>query len=139
MRIRQATPEDHDVAQRLWKAAGFPDISESEWYAIVSNPATSALVAEQDGAVVGAAVASFDGWRAFLYHVAVDSAHRGKGIAKALMAEAEGLVRTRGARYMFAMVQDDNPAGLALATIMGFEPEGDLILVKDLVDQPALV
>jgi ribosomal protein S18 acetylase RimI-like enzyme len=139
MQIRRATPEDHDPALRLWQEAGFPHISEREWYAIVSNPATFALVAELDDIVVGAAVASFDGWRAFIYHVAVDDAHRGTGIAKALMAEAETLVCAAGARYMFAMVQNDNPAGLALATVMGFEPEGDLILVKDLVEQPAHV
>lgn len=137
MRIRRAIPEDHDPALRLWKAAGFPDISEREWYAIVSNPATFALVAEEDDVVIGATVASFDGWRAFIYHVAVDRAHRGQGVAKALMAEAEGLVRAAGARYMFAMVQEDNAAGLALSTVMGFEPEGDLILVKDLIEQPA--
>lgn len=134
MRIRRAVPEDHDSVLRLWRSARFPDILESEWYAIVSNPGAYALVAEEDERVIGTAVASFDGWRAFIYHVAVDPAHRGRGIAKALMAEAETLVCAGGARHMFAMVQGDNPAGLALATVMGFEPEGDLVLVKPLVE-----
>lgn len=135
MRIRRAVPEDHDSVLQLWKSARFPDILEREWYAIVSNPGTYALIAEEDDQVIGTAVASFDGWRAFIYHVAVDPVHRGQGIAKELMAEAETLVCAAGARHMFAMVQGENPAGLALATVMGFEPEGDLVLVKPLVEQ----
>ena len=33
------------------------------------------------------------------------------------------------------MVHERNAAGLALATVMGFEPEGDLVLVKDLAEE----
>ncbi len=110
-------------------------MAEHEWYSIVSNPATFALVAEADGQLVGAAIASFDGWRAFIYHVAVDAAVRGQGVAKALMAEAETLVSAAGASNIYAMVQDESAAGLALATVMGYEPDGELVLVKPLVEE----
>ena len=92
------------------------------------------LVADEAGQLIGAALATFDGWRAFLYHVAIDEAFRGQGVAKALIAEAEARVAAAGAHYLYALVHEENAAGLALATVMGFEPEGDVVLVKDLVE-----
>ena len=135
MNVRPASALDHDAAIRLWEHVGFPTMAEEEWYAIVSNPASFALIAEERGEVVGAAIAFFDGWRAFIYHVAVAETQRGQGVAKALMSEAETLVSGAGARYVYAMVHERNAAGLALATVMGFEPEGDLVLVKDLAEE----
>ncbi|MCZ6545338.1 MAG: GNAT family N-acetyltransferase [Chloroflexi bacterium] len=138
MVIRYAHPEDHDAAVQLWASVGFPTMSDDEWEVIVRSQTTFALVAEEAGQLIGAALATFDGWRAFLYHVATDEAFRGQGVAKALMAEAEARVAAVGAHYLYALVHEENAAGLALATVMGFEPEGDLVLVKDLVeDDPA--
>lgn len=139
MRIRTATLFDHDGAFQLWKAVGFPTVAEEEWYSIVGNPATFALVAEADDKIVGAVIASFDGWRAFIYHVAVDPVARGQGIAKALMSEAETRVSAAGARNIYAMVQGEKEAGLALATVMGYEPDGELVLVKPLVEEAVAV
>ena len=137
MVIRYAHPEDHDAAVQLWASVGFPTMSDDEWEVIVRSQTTFALVAEEAGQMIGAALATFDGWRAFLYHVAIDEAFRGQGVAKALIAEAEARVAAAGAHYLYALVHEENAAGLALATVMGFEPEGDLVLVKDLVaDDP---
>ena len=132
--IRPADPADHDGAFALWSDVGFPTMSEAEWYAVVGSPTTFALLAEAEGALVGAAIASFDGWRAFIYHVAVAETHRGRGVAKMLMAEAETLVSVVGARYVYAMVHESNAAGFALAAVIGFEPEGDVVLVKELAE-----
>ena len=132
--IRPADPADHDGAFALWSDVGFPTMSEAEWYAVVGSPTTFALVAEAEGALVGAAIASFDGWRAFIDHVAVAETHRGRGVAKMLMAEAETLVSVVGARYVYAMVHESNAVGFALAAVMGFEPEGDVVLVKELAE-----
>ncbi len=75
-------------------------------------------------------VAAFDGWRAYLYHVAVVPEHRGEGLAKLLMDEAVTGLRAAGARRAFALVNEKNTAGLALCATMGFEPEGDVAWVK---------
>ena len=55
----------------------------------------------------------------------------------ALMGDAEALLAQAGAHRVFAMVHGDNPNGLALATVMGYELEGDVVAVKELEDPGA--
>ena len=130
--IRQAQRADHDRIQQLWLETGLGRMSDEEWTAISAAPATTVLIATDAGKLVGSAVASFDGWRAYIYHVAVTEAARGKGVAKALMQSAEKRLVGKGARRIFVMVNENNTAGLALSTSMGYQPEGDVVLVKEL-------
>jgi len=96
------------------------------------GPSAILLVADDEGVLVGAAVAAYDGWRAYIYHVAVAPSQQRKGIASILMADAERQVYERGARRIYVMVSEDNPSGLALAAATGYEPNRDLVLVKTL-------
>lgn len=134
--IRYAYPSDHDAAMRLWREGGLGEMTEAEWHAVIESPTSVLLVAEEDGEVVGTVVAAFDGWRAYISHVAVAAAHRGHGIAKALMGEAEGQLARVGARRAFVTVHQENPPGLALAAVMGYELEGEVVAVKELAEEP---
>ena len=129
--IRPARQEDHDSALTLWSNAGMGRASEEEWRAIIAGPSATLLVAAEGGKLIGTAVTSYDGWRAYVYHVAVDPGARQRGVAKALMAEAEKQLRQRGARRIFALVNENNTAGLALCAAAGYEPEGDLAFVRE--------
>ena len=135
--IRRAHDHDRDGILDLWITSGLGKMSDDEWNAIIATPSTSVLVADDGGAIVGAAIASFDGWRAYIYHVAVAPAHRHRGLAKALMTEAEEHVAREGAARVYVMVHDENTAGLALSTVLGYVPEGDIALVKDLPGGPS--
>jgi ribosomal protein S18 acetylase RimI-like enzyme len=60
-----------------------------------------ALVLAVDGdAIVGSIVAGWDGWRGALYRLAVQPSYRRRGIATALVSEAERLLRDQGVRRM---------------------------------------
>ena len=128
--IRRAQSADHDALIDLWIDAGLGRASEEEWNALIAHPAAVVLVAADEGEVVGSAIASFDGWRAYIYHVAVAEDRRHGGVAKALMQEAEDHLFREGAASIYVMVHQDNTAGLALSGAMGYLPEGDLVLVK---------
>jgi ribosomal protein S18 acetylase RimI-like enzyme len=82
--------------------------------------------------LAGTVVVAFDGWRAYIYHIAVAPFARGPGLGRALLAEAEADLRTQGARRAYVEMSDANTAGLALCASSGFEPEGDIALVKEL-------
>lgn len=97
---------------------------------LIAHPATAVLVAEDGGAVVGAAVASFDGWRAYIYHVAVAGAARHGGVARTLMDEAADHLFGAGASAIYVMVHEENTGGLALAAAAGYIPEGEIVLVR---------
>jgi len=130
--IRAGRHSDHDAVQGLWAASGLPRASEDEWKALAQGGGASLLVAEDGGVVVGAAVVAYDGWRAFIYHVAVSEGARRGGVGSALMAEGERQLRAKGARLVFALAKESMTDGLALLGASGYEPEGDIAFVKAL-------
>ncbi|MBM3939899.1 MAG: GNAT family N-acetyltransferase [SAR202 cluster bacterium] len=66
--------------------------------------AADVLVAETDGRIVGGVIAAFDGWRGNVYRLAVHPRYRLRGIATALVNEAERYLRRRGAKRLAAVV-----------------------------------
>lgn len=135
--IRPAREEERDQILELWDDAGLGLTTAPEWNAITAGPGARVFVAELDGEVIGTAIAAFDGWRAYIYHVAVAQDHRGEGIAQQLMSEGERILRARGANRVYLLVNENNTAGIALSASMGYEPEGDVAFVKEVA--PVLV
>jgi ribosomal protein S18 acetylase RimI-like enzyme len=84
----------------LWTAAGAhptpTDNAESVEH-LLARDETALLVAELDGSVVGTVIAAWNGWRGSLYRIAVLPEHRRRGIATALLREAESSLWARGA------------------------------------------
>ena len=67
-------------------------------------------VAVEDGMVVGAVVAGYDGVRGWLYHLAVAPAHRKQGIATALVEHAVDSLRALGCVKVNLQVRRGNEA-----------------------------
>src|SRR5260370_35664093 len=65
------------------------------------------LVGEEDGRLIGTVIAGWDGWRGGIYRLAVLPECRRRGVAQALVAEAERRLVARGARRLSAMVARD--------------------------------
>ena len=66
------------------------------------------LVAESDGDIIGAIMGGFDGRRGLIYHFAVSSSYRGRGIGSDLMNEVESRLRAKGCLKCYLMVTLDN-------------------------------
>jgi ribosomal protein S18 acetylase RimI-like enzyme len=79
------------------------------------------LVAIEDGAVVGALVASWDGFRGNMYRLAVAPAWRRRGVANELVDAGHARLRSRGARRVTALVGRDEQAAIALWRSAGYE------------------
>jgi ribosomal protein S18 acetylase RimI-like enzyme len=137
--IRAAEPGDHDPVLALWEEAGLGHTAPDEWEALVASESNAVIVAVSDGDIIGTAIASYDGWRAYIYHVAVARARRREGVSHALMREAERYLIVAGARHVYVAVHEENTEGLALIAATGYVPEGERVLVKRLAkrtDQP---
>jgi ribosomal protein S18 acetylase RimI-like enzyme len=132
MEIRAARQSDRGAVQGLWSAAGLAIASDDEWRVLIEAGCASMLVAEDGGLVLGVVVVAYDGWRAFLYHLAVSTQARRRGIGRALMAEGEGRLRAKGARLIFALTKKSMTDGIALLGASGYEPDGDIAFVKAL-------
>jgi ribosomal protein S18 acetylase RimI-like enzyme len=76
--------------------------------------------------------------RGYLQRLAVEPARHREGIGRALVADALGWLRRRGARVALVNTQERNAGALALYRACGFvdEPTGLLVLERDLADGP---
>lgn len=130
--IRSAEAVDREQVNALWVGAGLAPATADQWDALATSATTGVLVAEEDGRPVAAVVASSDGWRAYIYHLAVAEGYRHRGLGARLMGDAEQQLLSTGARQVFVAVHQDNTEGLALCGSTGYLPEGEIVLAKRL-------
>jgi ribosomal protein S18 acetylase RimI-like enzyme len=123
--IRPARADDIDAVLQLWRRAGaHPSATDTpeDLARVVDLPHAVLFVAvADDGTLVGSLIATFDGWRGNFYRMAVDPAHRRRGLARRLTREAEAWLRGVGARRLSALVEGDREVAQAFWAAVGFE------------------
>ena len=110
--IRRARADEGPQVLALWREADAtpsPTDTPLEVTKLLAEPSAVLLVAEADGRLVGTVIGGWDGWRGNIYRLAVDPAYRRRGIARALVAEAERHLHRMGARRISALVESDHP------------------------------
>ncbi len=134
--IRSFEGRDTEAVVALWRDAGltrpwndpYKDIDRK-----LSEQPQLFLVLEQDDVLVGTAMIGFDGHRGWVYYLAVAEEHRGRGHARALMAEAERLLVERGCPKIMLMVRSDNAPVMAMYEGLGYAVEATAVLGKRLI------
>ncbi len=106
--IRDATSTDAPFVVALWRdvedvLASVTDDEDAVRELLERDP-TALLVAEDDGQVVATLIVGWDGWRGNLYRLAVQPDHRRRGVAAALVGEAERRLLLVGCRRIAAVV-----------------------------------
>jgi len=130
--------EDHDQEQviRLWQACGL--------VSPVNDPALDIerkkrvqremfLVARIGGAVVGTVMAGYEGHRGWINYLAVSPEHQMTGLGRALMEEAEKLLRAIGCPKINLQVRTSNAQVRAFYERIGFGEEPVVSFGKRLV------
>ena len=124
MRIADITDADIPAVVRLWQACGLtrPWNDPHADIALARRTADATVLVGRDdaGAVTATAMVGFDGHRAWVYYVAVDPAHQGRGRGRAIMAAAESWARARGAPKLELMVREGNAAAQAFYQRLGY-------------------
>ncbi len=135
--IRAARREDASAIAEIWNAV-IRDTAHTFGTAEKEPDALAALVdaqpwfvAEASGAVVGFVTwAQFRGGtgyaRTMEHSVYVAQAGRGRGIGRALMAQAEDTARAGGIHAMIAGVAGENTGGIAFHAALGYREVGRL-------------
>lgn len=132
IQIRPAMASEQAAVQEVWDRCGLGHAAPDEWKALVEGDTSVVLLAEDAGAIAGTAIASFDGWRAYIYHVAVAPRWRRQGLSRALLEEAEHYLLSAGARHVFVSVHEENTEGLSLVGTEGYVPSGEIVFSKRL-------
>jgi ribosomal protein S18 acetylase RimI-like enzyme len=123
MIIRPYRPADEAALISLWQACGLlrpqnnprKDIARK----LRVNPEWL-LVGETDGRIVAAVMAGYEGHRGWINYLAVDPARRRTGLGRAMMAEAERLLRAAGCPKINLQVRTSNRDVVAFYQRLGF-------------------
>jgi len=110
---------------RLWrKVEGIElvegDTPEELKLFLSRNPRLSWVATDGDK-LVGVALCGHDGRRGYIYHLAVDPAYQGQGIARRLTAECLDGLQAAGLRRALILVATDNQPGHAFWHRCGWE------------------
>lgn len=111
MNLRQAIPADADAILALWKDSettrSVTDTAD-EIRRISTGEYVAFILATEDENIIGSVIATFDGWRGNMYRLATHPLHRRKGIARALVSEAERIFAKWGVKRITALVERDH-------------------------------
>lgn len=125
VRIRAFDLADEDAVVSLWEAAGLTrpwnDPRADIRRKLTVQPELF-LVAVDGAEVIGTVMAGYDGHRGWLYYLAAAESHRGQGIGRALVAEAERLLVALGCPKVQLMVRPDNVGARGFYDALGYEP-----------------
>jgi ribosomal protein S18 acetylase RimI-like enzyme len=124
--IRPARVEDLGAVMELWGGARSSHALTEDTPDRVERALDAVLIAEVDGALVGAVIAAFDGWRGNFYRLAVAPAFRRHGIGARLVAAGEERLRALGAPRVSALVAFEDRAARGFWEAVGYGADPDI-------------
>jgi len=134
-KIRKFTMKDYKEIAGLWQKEGLAEKNESPKEVFIEQQKVAKdlfLVYEIDKKVVGTVIGGWDGWRAWIYRIAVDPEYQRKGIASKLIAEVTRRLSAKGGKKFRALIVSDNAVSKALFKSLGFSiHENILMAAKD--------
>ena len=134
--VRPFADDDEDAVVALWAAAGLTRPWNDPHRDIARKKQVQRelfLVAEEDGAVIGTAMAGYDGHRGWVYYLAVAPERQGGGLGRALMGEAESRLLALGCPKVNVQIRSGNEAVAAFYDRLGYAPDAATSLGKRLV------
>ncbi|GAA2849430.1 GNAT family acetyltransferase [Actinoplanes cyaneus] len=134
--IRTFRWEDYDAVAAVWAAAGADVLPRAELEPKLTRDPELFLVAAPEGIIAGTVLGTWDGRRGWIFRLAVDPAHRRKGIATSLVHELESRFEALGCPRVNLLVLPHNKAGLRFWQELGYLPAPDVLCTKPLRSQP---
>jgi ribosomal protein S18 acetylase RimI-like enzyme len=130
--IRTFRWDDYDAVAAVWAAAAREVVPKAELELKLARDPELFVVHEQDDVLNGVVMGTWDGRRGWILRLAVDPAHRRRGIATALVRELEARFRTLHCPRINLLVMPDNEAGLRFWQELGYLPMPDVLCTKPL-------
>ncbi|MBD8479317.1 GNAT family acetyltransferase [Microbacterium sp. CFBP 8794] len=123
--VRSFELDDEDAVVALWEEAGLTrpwnDPRADIRRKLTVQPELF-LVAVDGGTVVGSVMSGYDCHRGWLYYLAAAASHRGRGVGRLLVAEAERLLEALGCPKVQLMVRPENTGARGFYDALGYEP-----------------
>lgn len=127
LRVRPFSEADEPAVVALWSEVFAGDPPRNEPRAVIRRKLRVQrelfLVGELDGEVVGTVIAGFDGFRGWVYHLAVHPRFRRRGFGRTLMREAEARLKALGCPKVNLQVRASNVEVVAFYERLGYAVE----------------
>jgi ribosomal protein S18 acetylase RimI-like enzyme len=134
--IRAFREADEPQVVALWREVFAGDPPWNEPAAVIRRKLGTQrdlfLVGELEGEVVATVVAGYDGFRGWVYHLAVAPARRRNGYGRAMMHEAESRLRALGCPKVNLQIRSTNTGAIAFYRAIGFDVEDRVSMGKRL-------
>lgn len=137
--LREMTIEDYPDVYNLWKKyreIGLSDADSKEGIRrfLERNPGLS-FIARDGNQVVGAALCGHDGRRGYIHHLAVDEAHRMRGIGKSLVNRCMFALMRIGISKCHLSVFEDNQGAIEFWKKLGWTKRVELDMMSQYVKE----
>ena len=134
LNIRPFELRDAEAVRRLWVQA-FPNDPLRNEPAVVIRRKLEVqrelfLVGESDGAILATLLGGYDGFRCWVYHVAVDVAHRQMGYGRQMMQTAERLLKRTGCPKLNIQVRAHNQGVVEFYRRIGYTVDDHVSMGK---------
>jgi ribosomal protein S18 acetylase RimI-like enzyme len=134
--VRPFADGDEDAVVALWQAAGLTRPWNDPRRDIARKKQVQRelfLVAEDAGAVVGTAMAGYDGHRGWVYYLAVAPDRQRGGLGGTLMAEVEARLLALGCPKVNVQIRSGSGTVAAFYDRLGYAPDAATGLGKRLI------
>ena len=137
--IREIHPSDFEALTAFWAKIDGIELDESETqerfrFFLARNEGKSFLAIDSE-AIIGTCLASHNGRRGFLNHLAVAPGHRGKGLALMQVDRCLQKLQADGIRRIYAVLLEDNVEGQAFWEHIGWSRHHDYVMMS-IVTEP---
>jgi ribosomal protein S18 acetylase RimI-like enzyme len=128
--VRACRPSEASAVLELWEQtrSGHATMTDrlDDVQRLLSHDAGSLLVADADGAILGALIAASDGWRGNMYRLAVRVEHRRAGVGLALVRAGEQHLRRQGANRVTALVAYEDDIAVSFWEAAGYPQDHEI-------------
>jgi ribosomal protein S18 acetylase RimI-like enzyme len=136
MKIRAYASADEPAVIDLWQRCGLTrawnDPKKDIQRKLAVRPDLF-LVVEEEGAIVGSAMAGYEGHRGWVNYLAVSPGRQRKGIARALMAEVERLLLAEGCPKINLQIRTSNAGAIEFYRKLGYSLDETVSMGKRLI------
>lgn len=126
--VKQLKASDYPRIMALWQAAGLHckprgrDTREAFEAQLASGIQTALGIEDEAGELIGVILTTHDSRKGWINRLAVRPDYRQRGLAKQLIAAAEGVLREQGFQIIAALIEPDNPTSLEVFKAAGYVP-----------------
>ena len=135
MEISTISLEEIEVAANLWEATGLTrpwNDPATDIQCALKTASSTVLAGRIDNTLIATVMVGYDGHRGWVYYLAVDPNHQGKGLGRSMIEAAEKWLGAKGVPKVLLLVRRENAKVLGFYETLGYSLNDVTVMQKTL-------